>query len=728
MRDAQRRSAALFTTLALALGAGTATSKDQPDASRGAELPPSGDSARQPPSSGPTEIVVRGTGWPSPRGLGDIRVQRDQLEASPRQLTSEMLSAAPGFFVDHEDSEGVANDVYLRGFDLEHGSGIEMRMGSVPINIPLHIQGQGYADANFIIPEVVRSIRVLEGPFDPRQGDAAIVGSAYFDLGVTRRGYRLGTTYGSFNQMRAVGIAAPKEADPDTFVAISARKTGGFGTNRDGYSASTNGQYAVDLGPRDRMRAFATAYVAQSDLAGVVRQDDVDAGRIGLYDRYPHFAEGQSVRSSRIIVGSTYEHTGPRSARFDLTPWFMWTDFRSRRNFAGALETAQIDPRLAARGDLFETTNREAAVGLTSRWRSGTLRPSDAIEIVTEPGLFVRAAHTDQTKSLLVPSTLMTWDKRIDTGIFSFDLGAYFDVDARFFRRLRISGGPRADLLWIAVNDRLVNDLPPVPGASPGARRNVAGVAPGFRVTAEYAIATWFVPALSFGQGFRSLAAEWLNPGSKPYSEVLSVEAGVRWLIPDERLTARVSAFETRVGNELVFEATSGGLETQSRSVRRGIVASALAKPNEWLLASTSVSWTRAEYATRVPGVSHYVPNIPSVLLRADVTARGRVATLADSPLIARVGAGYTLLAGRHLTDTLMGPTYQIVNAGVALRREAVEISIDAYNLFDSRTADDEQVYVSNWSLLPGQQPASMGTHLTAAPPRTVVASLGLYF
>ena len=90
-----------------------------------------------------------------------MRIKRELLEASPRQQTSEMLSAAPGFFVDHEDGEGLGNDVFLRGFDLEHGSGIEMRVGNIPINQPVHVQGQGYADANFIIPEVVRSIRVL---------------------------------------------------------------------------------------------------------------------------------------------------------------------------------------------------------------------------------------------------------------------------------------------------------------------------------------------------------------------------------------------------------------------------------------------------------------------------------------------------------------------------------------------------------------------------------------
>ncbi len=189
----------------------------------------------------PETVRVHDPGWASPRGLGDLRVTRELIDASPRQQASEMLSAAPGFFVDHEDGEGLGNDVYLRGFDLDHGSGIEMRVGPVPINIPTHIQGQGYADANFIIPEVVRSIRVLEGPYDPRQGDAAIVGSAYFDLGVPERGYQVKTTYGSFDQVRVLGIAAPREADDETFAAFSVRSSNGFGQNRASQSRRSHG-------------------------------------------------------------------------------------------------------------------------------------------------------------------------------------------------------------------------------------------------------------------------------------------------------------------------------------------------------------------------------------------------------------------------------------------------------------------------------------------------------
>ena len=247
-------------------------------------------SASTPALATPAENVhVQGIAWSSPRGLGDFRIDRATLTASPRQQTSEMLSAAPGFFVDHEDGEGLGNDVYLRGFNLDNGSGIEMKVGDVPINIPLHIHGQGYADVNFIIPEVVRSIRVQEGPYDPRQGDSAIVGSALFDLGVPERGYQFKTSYGSFGQARAVGIAAPKDANDETFAAFSLRETQGFGQDRASKSASVNAQYGVDLGENDHLRLLATAYATSGALPGVVRQDDVNAGRIGYYGAYPYF-------------------------------------------------------------------------------------------------------------------------------------------------------------------------------------------------------------------------------------------------------------------------------------------------------------------------------------------------------------------------------------------------------------------------------------------------------
>lgn len=667
-------------------------------------------------------VTVKGSTWPSPRGAGDVRIKRELLEASPRQQTSEMLSAAPGFFVDHEDGEGLGNDVYLRGFDLSHGSGIEMRLGAIPLNVPLHVQGQGYVDASFIIPEVVRSIRVLQGPYDPRQGDAAIVGSAYFDVGVLERGHRLKTTLGSFGQGRLLAIAAPEREDGDTFAAVALRHSDGFGTSRRSDSASAMAQYAVDLSPNDRLKLTVTGYGTSASLAGVVRRDDVDAGRIGFEDRYPALANGQGIGTLRVIVGADYDHQTTSGAHVEIAPWAMWTNFRARQNYTGNLEIGIQDPTRYGLGDLYETRNREGAAGFTARHHAPPSRLGEAVELAIEPGVSLRTGITEQGKSLLRSDTLTTWDRRFDARVTSLDLGAWLDVDAKIVRQLHLSIGPRADLLSVSVDDKIR-----------ASQRGGVGVAAGPRATLAFERWPEIVPMISYGEGFRSLAVDRLPDGAAPYSKVRSGEIGVRSSALRERFVATVAAFETYVENELVFEAEAGGLETQKASVRRGVVTSLVARPAPWLLVSSAFSVTRGEFTTLAPGISHYVPSIPAVLFRTDATARGKLADWGGRPVTGRAGVGYTLLGGRHLTDDVIGGAQNILNASLGARLGDYELGLEAYNVLGLRYADDEAVYASNWTTAPRasvttQARASNARHLMAAPPRTVLGSLTLYF
>jgi hypothetical protein len=713
-------------------------------------------------------VRVRGAIAYTPRGLGDVRIDRETLTASPRQQTSEMLSAAPGFFVDHEDGEGLGNDVYLRGFDLENGSGIEMKVGEVPINIPLHIHGQGYADANFIIPEVVRSIRVQEGAYDPRQGDAAIVGTATFDLGVARRGYQVQTTYGSFGQARIVGIAAPREADDETFVAFSLRETNGFGQDRASKSGSVNAQYGVDLGERDHLRVLATAYAADAQLAGVVRQDDVDAGRIGYYDAYPYFNSfyptnctspscaqpAQGVQADRVILEGELHHATAGGALLEVAPWLMWTDFTSRQNYTGNVFSSNVQPALMSLGDLWQLTNVETATGITARLRGETLDVGDFLHMVVEPGAYVRVGTTSQTKELLnvcqcgtSPADLEPWDYRGNYDLRTLDLAGYVDVDARLWGKLHVAGGVRADFLAVSVQDNLAGVIQPAPaGALQGQTTNVSGVAPGPRGTIAYEILPELTPVISAGEGFRSLDAqslvecnaptEVLTGGvsqpppcqpRKPYSAVTSFEAGFRSEAFGGKYTASIAAFQTNVANELIFEVTSGGLETEGPSTRRGMVGEFLARPTSWLLASSAVSAQTATYNTNLAGVSHYVPNIPDIVWRADVNVHGTLLRIGDAPLTGRVGVGYTLLGRKHVNDVILSPTNNVLNALASARYRFVEVGVDVYNVLGLKYADDEQYFISNWSFTSGQGPASGAVHIIPAPPRTALGTLTLY-
>jgi len=718
--------------------------------------------ATPPTSTPPPTVQVRGLTWSSPRGLGDVRIDRETLTASPRQQTSEMLSAAPGFFVDHEDGEGLGNDVYLRGFDLDYGSGIEMEVDDVPINIPVHIHGQGYADVNFIIPEVVRSIRVLEGPYDPRQGDSAIVGSALFDLGVTERGYQLKTTYGSFNQARVVGIAAPAGAGDETFAAFAMRETQGFGQDRASKSASVNAQYGIDLTDSDHLRLLATAYAASAALPGIVRLDDVNAGRIGYYGAYPYFNSfypenctstscaqpAQGVNSARVIVAAELAHSTTGGLRIEIAPWLMWTDFLSRQNYTGDLYSSNLQPQLSSLGDLWQLTNVEAAGGVTARLHGAPVRVGNFLEAVVEPGVSLRAGHTDQSKDLVNPANLEPWDYRESYGLNTFDLAGYLDLDARLWKKLRVSGGVRADFLDVAIDNNLAGVAPPVPsGALQGQSTNVAGVAPGPRVTVAYEALPELMPVVSAGEGFRSLDAGSLVLCNGPtikltgtstalppcsqgaaFSQVTSFEAGFRSEAAKGRYVTTLAAFQTDVANELVFEVTSGGLTTEGASTRRGVVSSFLARPTPWLLASTALSVQTATFNTLVVGTSHYVPNIPAILWRTDVNVHGPILSVDGNPVTGRAGVGFTLLGGKHVNDAIIAPTDYVLNALASARWRFVELGIEMYNVLGLQYPDDEEYFVSNWGFRSGQQPASGAVHVVAAPPRTTLATATLYF
>lgn len=710
------------------------------------------------PAPATSEVVVHGVGWASRRGLGDVRVDRETLTASPRERTSEMLSAAPGFFVDHEDGEGLGNDVYLRGFDLENGSGIEMLVGGVPTNVPLHIHGQGYADVNFIIPEVVRSVHVLEGPYDPRQGDAAIVGSADFELGIAERGYQLKTTYGSFGQARLVGIAAPKDESDETFAAFSLGETRGFGQDRASKSASLNAQYGVDLSHADHLRLLATGYTSHADLPGVVRQDDVDAGRIGYYGAYPYFnatyprncsaascaQPAQGVSASRVVLSAELGHRTNGETEFAIAPWVMWTSFLSRQNYTGDLDSSNLQPDLPSLGDLWELTNVENAGGVTGHVRTAPRRVGNVLEVVTETGVSLRVGQSKQTKNLVNPSNLAPWDYLESYGLNTVDLAAYLDLDLRFWKKLRLSGGARVDFLDVGIDDKLAGVVPPVAaGALRGSFMNVAGVAPGPRVTVAYEALPELTPVVSAGEGFRSLDAASLTrcnaavasstelppckPGS-PYSQVTSFELGLRSAVAEGRYTTTLTAFQTNVANELVFAVDSGGYETERASKRRGLLASFVARPTSWLLASTALSVQTATYDTLVVGSSHYVPSVPSVLLRADVNAHGELLRFANTPITGRAGVGYTLLGPRHVNDAIESPTENVLNALASVRYGFVELGVDTYNVLGLKYADDVAYFVSNWSFRPGQQRASGAVHVVPAPPRTTLGTLSLYF
>ena len=101
-----------------------------------------------------------------------------QLDARPVMRSGEVLETVPGVVISQHSGEGKANQYYLRGFNLDHGTDFATTVAGMPVNLPTHGHGHGYSDLNFLIPELVSGVQFSKGPYFADQGDFATAGAA----------------------------------------------------------------------------------------------------------------------------------------------------------------------------------------------------------------------------------------------------------------------------------------------------------------------------------------------------------------------------------------------------------------------------------------------------------------------------------------------------------------------------------------------------------------------
>ena len=105
-------------------------------------------------------------------------VNREIIEKRPLLRPAELLETVPGLVVTQHSGDGKANQYFLRGYNLDHGTDFATWVAGMPVNMPSHAHGQGYTDLNFMIPELVARVLYTKGPYFAEHGDFASAGTA----------------------------------------------------------------------------------------------------------------------------------------------------------------------------------------------------------------------------------------------------------------------------------------------------------------------------------------------------------------------------------------------------------------------------------------------------------------------------------------------------------------------------------------------------------------------
>jgi TonB family protein len=697
----------------------------------------------------PEEVKVVGRRDPPSRGASDLTIDVRELARVPRANASDVLKLAPGILLTNEGGEGHAEQVFLRGFDAREGQDLEFTMGGVPINESGNLHGNGYADTHFIIPELIERVRVLEGPFDPRQGNYAVAGSADYQLGLLQRGLTAKYTIGSFGTQRMLLTWGPSASSAHTFAGAELYKTDGFGQNRDATRGTGMAQYEGALGSKGSYRVGATAYSTHFHSAGLLRNDDFRAGKVDFYDSYDlsSFARQEVPEggdSSRFSVYGDLE-TRVEDTTLSQQIFVIKRNMRLLENFTGFLLDVQepLQSVHLQRGDMLDLDVDELTAGArgAARLQGHALGQKQELEL----GYYARADQVSGSQQRLEANTGIPYKTETDLESQLTDIGLYGDANVRVTKWLDFRGGARADLFTFNVLDRCASHdvAHPSPSDPPidesclsqqafgrprepnqrSATSSIAVLPRGSVLLGPFAHLTF---SASYGQGVRSIDPSYVTADVKtPFASIAAYEGGVTYAkdIDDTEIVARSIFFQTHVDRDLVFNETAGRNVLGNGTTRTGWVGAARVT-GKFLDESANVTLVRSAY----DDTHLLVAYVPDVVLRSDT------ALFADLPLAIRgkairgaLGAGVTYVGPRALPFGQRSQDIFTVDASATLDWTRYELGIVATNLLDRRNRITELNYASDFHSQP-QATLVPERHFTAGAPRGIFGTFAIRF
>lgn len=682
----------------------------------------------------PSEVHVVGRSNMPSRGAGDHDITIGKLAAVPRSDAASLLRLAPGVLLTNEGGLGHPNQIFLRGFDAREGQDIEFSVDGIPINEVGNPHGNGTADTHFIIPELVKKLRVVEGPFAPQQGNFAVAGSALYDLGIDDPGLSVKATAGSFATKRLLFMWRPDGASDHTFAGAELFSTDGFGQNRAADRATAMGGYEGRLGETGSYRILATSYATHYGQAGTLRLDDVQSGRKGFYDTYDTSQGGDASRHS---VGATLEGRLGK-ARASQSVFLIFRDFRLRQNFTGFLNDPQqtwqsLHPQ---RGDLIDQRSQTTTFGGRGSLREAWNVFGQKQEL--ELGYYARYDRVDAVQQRDRTGTTIPYRTDLDLSSGIANVGLYADASLKPLSWITVRGGLRGDLYQYLVTNRCAVTSQSSFGGDPLDTECFSSDRLGYRSPEQTAStsasllqprATLLVGpfsgvtiSTSFGRGSRSLDPQYVNQNlDTPFAKVDASELGVRYERPvgNVDLDVRSVFFQTNVDKDLFFNQTEGRNTLAGGTTRRGWAGSARAT-GEFFDLAASLTLVRA----RFDDTHRDIPYAPNVVARVDGVLFGALPVkLAGRKLTGSIGPGLSYVGPRPLPFDEKSDTYFLLDVGASVKWRAVALGFIATNLLDRRYRLSEFNYTSDFRSQP--YPTQVAArHFTAGEPRALYATL----
>lgn len=638
-------------------------------------------------------------------------VGQKEIELRPLLRTGEVLELVPGMVVTQHSGTGKANQYFLRGFNLDHGTDFSTSVDGMPVNMRTHGHGQGYTDLNFLIPETVSQLVYKKGGYYADVGDFSGAGSSQISTNTALTRGVLEGTVGEDDYYRVLLMDSVSIAGGDTFYALEANRYQGPWSDIKEDLDKINLLLKHTIPLTDGHLSLALmAYDNSWNSADQIPSRAVEQGFIDELGSLDKTVGGES---SRYSLSASWKSGGWQGAayliNYDLNLWSNFTYFLDDESDGDQFE--QVDDRMVYGGQLSYLQETNLA-GLSMTNRFGTeLRVDD----IDEVGLY----HTRARQRLgTVRSDQVT----------ESSVGLYWENRIAWSNHLRTVLGVRYDYYHFDVEDRAAINANGINLSRNSGSAN--DELPSLKGSVIYTFDNQWEAYVSAGQGFHSNDARGtaiqIDPADgsavdsvDPLVRSFGYELGARGFISD-RINTSLALWALELDSELLFVGDAGNTEASRPSKRKGVEVTAYYHlTDQWSL-DLEYAYTDAEFTDtasegdEVPGA---IEHVVQAGLNADFASGWfgslRVRYFGERPLVED---------GSVTSDS---STVWSLRAGY--RAAAWTFKADILNLTDSDDHDIDYFYASRMP----SDPAAVeieDIHYHVIEPRTVRVSVGYKF
>ena len=586
-------------------------------------------------------------------------ISKIDLQTTPVNSSQEILRKVPGLFIGQHAGGGKAEQLFLRGFDIDHGTDIAIAVDGIPVNMVSHAHGQGYADLHFVIPETVEKIDFGKGTYYADKGNFATAGYVGFQTKDKLEKSSIGLEIGQFNTLRTVGLfnLLGNQKTQSAYIATEYILTDGpFDSPQNFNRINLLGKYSTILSDNSKFSVLASRFSSKWDASGQIPQRLIDDGTIS---RFGAVDDTEGGNTSRTNVNVSLSKPIDENTFMKANAFYSNYQFELYSNFTFFLE----DP---INGDQIKQKENRGIYGMNAELNQKT--NLNDVAVLLQYGVGFRA---DATKDSELSHTLnrKTVLENIKLGdINESNLFSYFNSEFNF-GKLMINPAVRLDYFKFNYQDKLTTD---------------------YKIQSESKVK--FSPKLNFiysqnnnlqfflksGIGFHSNDTRVVvqNNGKQVLPTAIGADIGTIWK-PFPKLIVNYALWYLFLEQEFVYVGDAGIIEPSGKSKRMGVELGLRYQLNDWLFFDTDANYTYARSIDEPKG-QDYIPLAP------DFTTTGGLSFQKIQGFSG--GLRYRYLKSRPANEdnSIVAKGYFVLDFNINYQYKSINFGISIENFFDT--------------------------------------------